>query len=327
MPMSFDERLKKLQAQNDAGAAPAKPATHPAYVPEPAPFRAPPRDRGGSGGFGKAVIVLLVVVFVVMVGLAFVTLQQTSALEDLATPEIGGMIAQETPENGVEAPQAPGFMARLIGGPLNPDGNAEPGARPVAFLPPAPKGWLRVSQTEAADAGIADRLRAEWPGGVEALRAHPGYQNLNFFLKANKTPDMETRVLSQKRGNAIYLEPNGEWVMLTVSFLDAKAALGDADAPETWLGGLGAKVGKKADSSQVVETVTLGSVRGINLTAATPNPRQAPIAERRDAPNQIALSVPLAHRVLLRFEGYITPNRVPGFITAMPEVDYSALVN
>lgn len=324
--ISFEERLKKLEAQN--GHTPRVNAPSPQGIDGsgadvPRELSPSARGRSGGGGFGKAILGTLVVFFIAMVGLAAFTFHQAGGLTTFAAMETAAELEGQPP-----APDEPGFFAKLIGGPLAPYGFAGSESRPMFYLPQPGDGWMRITQDDAARPDIADEIRANWPAGAVAIRDHPGYDNLNRFLKAYRVQDMEQKVLSKKRARAIYIHPNGEFMWVKLEFLDNVRALGSNDAADEWLITLAERLEKKAQRGEIAERVTIGSVTGVNLTRPS---REGALMRSVNAggktPGRMRLSIPLGHRVTIDFQGHMAPARITTFMETMPQADYEALLN
>jgi hypothetical protein len=199
---------------------------------------------------------------------------------------------------------------------------------PVAYLPPAPDGWFRVTAVDAATTDVLATLRAQWPDpgtgeGVLALEDNVGFAQLTHYLEVRRTPDMEQRVLAKKSTYALYLHPNGQFLNVGLAFLSERRALGAATDQQSWVRALSTEVEKDRQSDEVLEVLTLAGFDAVNRTkAAGESLVTRPIAGNLSGLTGFRISAALTHRAVIEIQGIAAPSVAEALVAS---VDIDAL--
>ena len=249
-----------------------------------------------------------------------VAVTQVVAVPD-ATPVAAAPVPPEPP------PVArPGLFDRLTamitGAPAEPP---PPLTMPVDFLPPAPAGWLRVTETEASDPGLLDRLQADWALIADALplEQNKGVGLLEQMLAAPPAPAEQLQV----RAQALYLAGNGEYLSVTLKFRPARAAFGTPGDDMAWRQTLRAEVKRDAGTTEAVEALTLAGIAMFNRTRPDGKSRiSRPVGKDFTVPNGLKLTAALTHRAEVQANGHTTPDAAGALIAAFDRKALGALL-
>ncbi len=227
-------------------------------------------------------------------------------ISDLPRAALGGVNANL---QGADAASAElGLMDRLVGM-VNPFGGNQNGD-PIAFLPPAPEGWVRVTTADAQMPGALQRLVAQWSALPDAspLEENASYQQLTQFLALNEKPDGEGKVPSQTRADAFYLSHHGEFLLAQLTYLPEQSPLGALDDKASWIEGLAAIETASLADGEILERLQLSGLEVTNRTQ--PNGSSLlirPIGTDIYAGNGMKIAVPLTGRAIFRVEGLAKP--------------------
>lgn len=208
------------------------------------------------------------------------------------------------------------FFDRLVQSYLTP--LQSPGYRrgaPIYFLPPAPEGWVRVTEADVqAPEPMAD-LAAKWPQTGLKLEQHPGFAQVQTFIRYYADPDVETQMLSRSRTKAYYLGADGGFLEVRLRYRGARSALGAANDPAAWTATLMAEAEAALKPGEIIEQARLAGVPVVNRTRPTGLGRSAaPIAGDSPALAALKLTAALGARVELRLSGRAAPGTVAALI-------------
>lgn len=174
---------------------------------------------------------------------------------------------------------------------------------PIAYLPEAPAGWLRVTTADAQQADALAQLATRWPAPDQPINAHPGYGDLAEFVRVYDSPDAEQRLLSATRTRALYLGPEGQMLSLRLQFRSAGETLGTTEDPASWADALRAEVTNATQLGDTVETFDLGG-----LTVFNRAPQGQVGAAQRTAVAPLDLTVALHPRAVVEIRGTAQPS-------------------
>jgi hypothetical protein len=198
---------------------------------------------------------------------------------------------------------------------------------PVDYLPAAPAGWVRVTQAEASQPDILDRLQEGWPRdgiGVVPIAQHPAWLQLQDFVRSNANPDIETRVLSPSGSSGINMGPRGEYAFVRLSLTGERTAFGDPANSGAWIDAMTELARDDMDDDEMIEEVPLSGIQMVNLTKKPGESLLArPIGSDLRTPNGMHLFVPLTHRALPVIRALAEPDVIG---TMIARVDPAALV-
>lgn len=214
--------------------------------------------------------------------------------------------------------QAPGagLFASLL-----PVTSAPKEVSPLALLPPAPDGWLRVTRLDAERPEPLSIIAANWPQERGRLDKTPGYPALQAYLKDAATSGLRDRAKAGTEAVALYLDPAGHYLRVQLTFRqDALSPHADASS---WIAALAATEEGRLKDGEILEHTRLAGLDVLNRTRPAGKSRaMRPIGDDPDVKNTLALTTALTDRVVLRIEGVATPNNAAALITA---IDRSAL--
>lgn len=327
----FQERLRRIQAKQNAHAQIKLEPVQPKAPPPPEPDEE--YVYTGRPAARSATPVLAVVGILAVMGagaavyfrdiapkeggtlIASLGEVPVSAVENTAVTETAAAIAGEEPS----ATKAPNWLQRWIGGPLDPVGDVN--QNPIAYLPPAPDGWVRVTTDDAKAPDALASISARWSqtmGDGMPLERNLGYKHLEHFLKIYATEDMEGQILAQRSTRAMYMNGRGEFMNVQLEFLPDARKLGEPGATGAWLNALAEVETKEKTAMEVVERDTIDGVALTNRTLPPGASLMArPIAQNRDAPGGFKIAVPLSHRAVIRFHGVFVPRDAAALVQAM----------
>lgn len=252
-------------------------------------------------------------------------------------PDEAAPVAPATPD-GVAPPPAPvgavaqadapqvglidRLMAMLSGTPADPPAIS---TLPADYLPPAPAGWLRLTGAEAAAPDALERLLADWallPPGAVALAESRGFTVLEQFLIAPPQTADEARL----RAQAVYLAPDGDYLLVTLRFRPALAAFGRPGDEGTWTKALQAEVKRNAGDTELVETLKIGGLTLFNRTRPEGKSRlNRPVGKDFDTPNGLKLTTALSHRAEAQANGHAAPAVAGALLAAIDRKALAAL--
>lgn len=214
------------------------------------------------------------------------------------------------------------FMALLSGTPAEPPAIS---TLPADYLPPAPAGWLRLTAAEAAAPDALERLLADWallPPGAVALAESRGFTVLEQFLIAPPQPEAEARL----RAQALYLAPDGDYLLVTLRFRPALAAFGRPGDDGAWTKALQAEVKRNAGDTELVETLKIGGLTLFNRTRPEGKSRlNRPVGKDFDTPNGLKLTTALSHRAEAQANGHAAPAVAAALLAAIDRKALAAL--
>lgn len=307
---SFEDRVQRLNAKADTAPLAARASygrgggsgNGGASDPPSGPSRA----GGGRGGPRRWSTVVLLAIVLGIGTLLYGAVQHTVGFSQQASQHAAAVIKGDPAPN----PLRPGFLSWLLGD--------KAGDKPINFLPTASGGWVRVTTADAKIPEISTQLMARWPGDGVPLAEHPGFRHLDHFLKIYRNEDIEERVLSQSRTRAMFLHPQGEFLSVRLEVLPQARTLGGTDDPEGWITALSAREAEDLDRDEVLETVTIAGFTATNRTEPLGQSLLArPIETDLDVPNGVKLAIPLSHRIVLRFDGLVKPDRIAKMLAAL----------
>jgi hypothetical protein len=288
---SFENRLHRINAAR--GVPERVSSSDPGFTPSQRP----------KSGFGAKWIFGYLLFAVLCLGVVAVLFVKISDFPRLA---LGGVDANL---QGADATSAElGLIDRLVGM-VYPFGGNQNGD-PIAFLPPAPEGWVRVTEADAQMPGALQTLVAQWSALSDAspLEENAGYQSLTQFLALNEKPDVEGKVLSETRADAFYLSDDGEFLLAQLKYLPEQSPLGALDDGASWIEGLAAIETAGLADGEILERLQLGGLEVTNRT--NPNGKSQlirPIGTDIYAANGMKIAVPLTGRAIFRIEGLAKP--------------------
>lgn len=302
---TFQERLNRINAQHGGRGG----AKLPPRSPVPTAGLPPPRQH--AVGSGRIILRLLTAGgLAVGTAMVLVVLSQTMATGPFA-------IVQHIQAEPGEAQSGLQSLLNRVASVTSP----EPELAPVDYLPVAPARWVRVTQADARQPDILDRLQQDWPRtgiGVSPITQHPAWPRLQDFVQSNANPDIETRVLSRSVGSGIYMGPRGEYAFVRLSLKGERTAFGDPTDTEAWLDAMAELVRGDMDDNEMIEKVTLSGIRMVNLTK---KPGESlitrPIGSDVRTPNGMQLFVPLTHRAMLDIRALAEPDVIGELIASI----------
>lgn len=250
----------------------------------------------------------------------------TAAPPVMAADPVPAPIAMDTSPDPAPAAAAPGLFDRLTAMVTGAPAEAPPTpTQPVDFLPPAPVGWVRVTESDLATPGAMDRVQADWALLPEALPLdqNKGFGLMEQFLAAPPPSEDQARV----RAQAIYLAGNGEYLSVIIKFRPARAAFGAPGDDMAWRQTLRAEVKRDAGTTETVEAVTLAGIAMFNRTRPEGKSRLSrPIGKDFEVPNGLKLTAALSHRAEVQANGHITPAAAGALIAAFDRKALGALL-
>lgn len=250
----------------------------------------------------------------------------TAAPPVMAAGPVPAPVATEAAPDPAPAAAAPGLFDRLSALVTGAPAEAPPApTEPADFLPPAPVGWVRITEADAAMPGALDRLQADWALLPEALPLvqNKGFGLLEQFLAAPLPTEDQTRV----RAQAVYLAGNGEYLSVTIKFRPARAAFGPPGDDMAWRQTLRAEVKRDAGTTETVEAVTLAGMAMVNRTRPEGKSRLSrPIGKDFEVPNGVKLTAALSHRAEVQANGHVTPAAAGALIATFDRKALAALL-
>lgn len=254
-----------------------------------------------------------------------------TASAEVATPDPASVdaISGVTPVAAMVPPLAaaapPGLFERVMAMMTGAPAEAAPTSTlPVDFLPPAPPGWVRVTEADIA-AGRADSLLdSAWAALPQAqpVTLNKGHPVLQQMLAAS-APSTD---LARVRMQALYMAGSGEYLVVTLKFRPQRAAFGVPGDDKAWRQTLRAEVEREAATGEVVEPLTLGGVALFNRTRPAGKSRLTqPVGKDLDVPNGLKLTAALSHRAEVQLNGHATPAAAGTLIAAFNRNGLAAL--
>ncbi len=300
----FQDRLQRIQKQVGE-------------TPEPPQFeRATPPKRQNTGWLINVIIGILATLFITMSLYAFFMFKNLKVVSAMAQQETYSALHDQ------DLPEPTGsFLQRLFFG-YKLGVTSDPRQTPMIFMPKPPKGWIRITALDAQRPNLLATLKAQWPkhydGKTIELKDHTAYRRLTQFIRRSETPDLEQRVLSNKRAHAVYLHPDNSYLVAELAFLGASSALGTKKSPDTWVEALIPVENKKLQSKEILEKNRLGGIPVLNRTRPVgTSARTQPIGQALSHRVLMKISAPLSPRTVMRIEGFAPPLAVASMLRNM----------
>jgi len=301
---NFQDRLKRIQ--NQVGE-----------TPEPPQFeRTTPPKRQNTGWLVNIIIGILATLFITVSLYAFFMFKNVRLMSAMAEHgTYSALYDQDMPE------PTGSFLQRLFFG--NELGvTSDPRQSPMIFMPKPPKGWVRITTLDAQRPNFLATLEAQWPkhydGKTIELKKHTAYRKLTQFIRRSESPDLEQRVLSNKRAHAVYLHPDGSYLVAQLAFLGTSSALGVKKSPDTWVEALVPVENKNLKSKEILERTRLGGIPVLNRTRPVgSSTRKQPIGQALNHRVFMKISAPLSPRTVIRIEGFAPPLAVASMLRNM----------
>lgn len=290
---AFEQRLARIRKGHEAGAA----------------------HGVGQGGKSRRPLrsALLVVAVLALGSAAFAGLQGRAhllplpeSLARLVGPQPSATPAEATPTAAAATGGMLDWVNSLFG--VGADA-AQPLPTLTGLLPAAPQGWVRLTAAEAAGPNAMDRLRAAWdalpPEGRPALDGHPGLEQVRQFMADAAG---QTTQNGATRTRALYLGADLGTLTLTAILRPMREGFGPAGDSKAWNQTLRRALKDEAQSGDIIETVTLGTVTAFNSTRPKGKSTVArPIGKDYDTATALRLSAALSHRLEVRIAGTAKP--------------------
>lgn len=310
---AFEERLKRLGSEKPATAA-QKPRV--LDVPkEPRIDLNPEPIRQGT----SPMLAFVACLVLLLGGGAFATMALMPHLIFQAFPVEGTTIelipeVEEAPKGNVEVQlESMGILDRVL---AFVDGFGEkPMTGPLAYLPDAPQGWVRVTESDVQQPGYLETLMTSWIQTGVPLDQNAGFQRLSHFADTYSSPDTEMKVLARSRTTAFYLNPQGEFLVVRLEFLSDRGALGEPTNASGWIESLYQRETKDLKDDEILERNELAGLPVTNRVVPHGSSLVSrPIGDKYDIPNGMKLAVPLTHRAVMKIEGLSTPTAAEALI-------------
>lgn len=313
---SFQERLKRLETKHGGFKEP------PSFDP------VPPKNetRSSSSGFGikHAIMCVLGMVMVVIVGSGVFVFQSISGaptsmvqpspeylerMRDDSAETFRRLARGETPNslNGFFLEAA--FRKQAGDGPM-----------PAVFLPKGNRDWVGVNTHDARQPNALKTLETRWTQqtrkSVSALKAHPHWRSLEFYMLANKEQSLQSRASAPYGATAVFVHPEGRYLHVRMRFLHEQTVLGEhrlgpLSEKASWIDQLEKLEAKKGSS---FERIKLSGIKSLNRVDKSGAPSLR--TSGRSATN-LDVAVPLSSRAILYLRGNATVRDLESLISTI----------
>jgi len=266
---------------------------------------------------------LLALVFVPLGLLAAITTTDLKA--SLRSMSSQGMSAWSAVlDFGRQAPDAVASGQALLGRMMQ----SEPAPETWTLLPPAPEGWIRVTPGDARQADPFAGIAARWPGGADALRAHPAHENIAVYLNVYDEPGLEEKYTAYDPRSALYLHADGMSFRASLEPFLQGSDVGFTDGLSAATAAAERSAGRS--SLQSVERVRLGDLAGMRVIEARQQPQGLTrLIDRMTggystAAGPMEVYLPLGPHGMLTLEGSVSLATADAVVRAMPMDEIAA---
>ncbi|MEM6409198.1 MAG: hypothetical protein AAF700_12370 [Pseudomonadota bacterium] len=189
---------------------------------------------------------------------------------------------------------------------------------PIEALPPAPDGWVRVTQKDALGGNLVETVAQNWPSDAEALTEHSGYRRLQQFASLYGKEDVETRMSANRKSSALYMSKTGSYVNVSMIYRAKDRSLGAAGDARAWADQLEFEAYQTLQKGQEVERVALADVIVINATRAVgQHPLEQPLSLDTSSAVKMKLRAGLTPRALLSMQGKASADELAALIAGI----------
>ncbi len=295
----FQERLNRISQKAATADGPSDPS---GGFSDPAPVMR--RKRGGSPHLMGPIM------FVGFLGFAlsaFIVMSLTNHVTGFFGVMTGTHVlsVDGAPQKGGETPAIP-KTGKLL---------------PIQAFPPAPEGWVRMTQDDALGGNLLAKVTQDWPATGTPLEQNFGYKRLKSFAKIYATSDIETRMTANRKSSALYLSTEGNYINVGMVYRTKSKLLGDPSQPASWADTLEQEAGRKLKPKHIIERVELAGFTAINRTQPSGSSiLKRPLGDNRDVSTVVDLRVPLTHRALISISGVASATELERLL-ALIDVD------
>jgi len=189
------------------------------------------------------------------------------------------------------------------------------------YLPQMADDWITVTPDDVSrDVQASIRAVAQrYPGGEDALRAHPDFQSVGRYLDPEARP---AGLLNQKspktQGKVLYLHPDKGAFVVEINFLKSDRALGFSEETERWQNTLADNAETGLNTGEKIQRLRFADHPAVNVAAPLmDNLMPAKIDEAANTWTQFNLRVALNYRAFLTVTGTGYPETVATLIGAL----------